>query len=71
MYNLKQNDTNRAYPSQVNSIRIMQLAKRKQGESIGFDDGGDTALILDANGKTLARYEYDAPYFSTEAYLNG
>ena len=71
MYHLKQNDTNRTYPEKVNSIRIMQLAKRKQGESVGFDNGGDTALILDADGKTLARYEYDAPYFSTEAYLNG
>ena len=71
MYTLTENTTARAYPTRVDSVRIMQLAKRKAGESIGFDNGGDLALILDANGNTLAAYEYKGPYFSTESYLNG
>jgi hypothetical protein len=71
MYRLTHNGTNRALPETVTSPRIMQLPKRKQGESIGFDNGGDTALILNADGKTLAKYEYQERVFSREAYLNG
>ena len=71
MYTLIENTTARAYPTRVDSVRIMQLAKRKAGESIGFDNGGDLALIFDADGKTLATYEYSAPHHSAENYLNG
>ena len=71
MYKMTSNNTNRAYPETVTSRSVMQLAKRKQGESIGFDNGGDIALVFDADGHTLVQYEYKEPVFSTEAYLNG
>jgi hypothetical protein len=71
MYNLIQNNTNRAFPEKADSMCIIQLAKRRNGESVGFDCGGDFAVILDADGKTLAQYEYRERFFSTESYLNG
>lgn len=58
-YRLTENKTGRALPEAVASVRVLQLAKRKKGESIGFDEGGDVALILDADGNTLARYDYN------------
>jgi|688.fasta_scaffold2072338_1 hypothetical protein len=70
-YRLTLNNTGRILPEVVTSERVMQLPKRRNGESIGFDNGGDVALILDADGKTLAEYEYRGYTFSQEAYLNG
>jgi len=69
-YHLTLNLTNRAFPARVDSDRIMRLAKRARGESVGFDNGGDLALIFDADGRTLAQYDYRARCFSVEAYLN-
>jgi hypothetical protein len=59
MYYLAQNNTTRALPEQVTGARLMQLAKRRNGESIGFDNGGEFALLLDADGKTLAQWQHD------------
>lgn len=81
MYKLTKNNTTRALPQTVSSfphtgyafvtIGLMRLAKRRIGESIAFDNGGDIALVLDADGHTLAEYTYVERVFSTEAYLNG
>ena len=71
MYKITTNNTKRAYPETVTSKSIMRLAKRRDGESIGFDNDGDIALVLDADGKTLVEYAYQERVFSTEAYLNG
>lgn len=70
MYKMTANNTSRAYPETVTSQSVMRLPKRKQGETIGFDNGGDIALVMDADGRTLAQYEYQERFFSTEAYLN-
>jgi hypothetical protein len=67
MYHLIENNTKRAFPETVTSLSVM----RKLGESVGFDNGGDIALVLDADGRTLAQYEYRERAFSTDAYLNG
>jgi len=71
MYRLTANLSNRAFPETATSENVMRLAKRRNGESIGFDNGGDIALVLDADGNALAEYEYHGYVFSTEAYLNG
>lgn len=71
MYKLTINNTTRTYPETVTSMTILRLPKRKLGESVGFDNGGDTGLVLDADGRTLVQYEYQERVFSTEAYLNG
>jgi hypothetical protein len=59
MFYLEQNTTKRQLPEAATSHRIMQTANRRNGESIGFDNGGDTALLLDADGKTLASWQFD------------
>lgn len=71
MYKLTHNNTKRAFPATVSSDSFLGLAKRRVGESIGFDNGGDIALVIDADGRTLAQYAYIERVFSTEAYLNG
>jgi hypothetical protein len=71
MYHLIENNTKRAFPETVTSLSVMRLPKRKLGESVGFDNGGDIALVLDADGRTLVQYEYRERAFSTDAYLNG
>ena len=70
MYKMTANNTRCVYPETVTSQSINRLAKRKFGETIGYNNGGDTAVILDADGRTLAQYEYQERVFSTEAYLN-
>lgn len=59
MYYLTENNTNRALPGYATGIRLMCYAKRANGESIGFDNGGELALLLDADGKTLAQWQFD------------
>jgi hypothetical protein len=71
MYRLTANLSNRSFPESVTSENVMRLAKRRNGESVGFDNGGDVALVLDADGNALAEYEYRGYVFSAEAYLNG
>lgn len=71
VWRLTINNTERALPPVIDTDKIVKLPKRKQFESIGFDEGGDVALILDADGKVLARYDYRERVFSKEAYLNG
>jgi hypothetical protein len=71
MYKLTLNNTTRALPETVSSFGFNRLAKRRLGESVGFDNGGDIALVFDADGHTLAEYTYVERVFSTEAYLNG
>lgn len=71
MYHLYSNFTGRTLPEKVTSGRVVQLPKRSKGESLGFDQGGDIALIIGPDGETLAEYTYKERYFSTEAYLNG
>jgi hypothetical protein len=72
MYKLIENNTaRRAFPAKVSTEAVMRLANRAFRESVGFDEGGDVALVLDADGRTLALYRYSERVFSTEAYLNG
>jgi hypothetical protein len=59
MYYLTENKTPRALPGHATGLRLMAYARRRDGESIGFDNGGDTALLLDANGRTLAAWQFD------------
>ncbi len=70
MYKMTANNTSRVYPETVTCQSVNRLAKRKFGETIGYNNGGDTAVVLDADGRTLAQYEYQERVFSTEAYLN-
>lgn len=71
MYHLIENNTKRDFPETVTSLSILRLPKRRLGETIGFDNGGDIALVLDSDNRTLVQYEYRERVFSTEAYLNG
>lgn len=71
MYKLTQNNTTRAFPAKVSTEAVMRIANRAMRESVGFDEGGDVAVVLDADGRALARYRYSERVFSTEAYLNG
>ena len=59
MFYLEQNATNRILPEIATGHRLMQMARRRNGETIGFDNGGETALLLDADGKTLAAWNFD------------
>lgn len=59
MFYITDNNTRRQMPEAATGMRLMQIAKRRDGESIGFDNGGETALLLDANGKTLAKWQFD------------
>ncbi len=59
MYRLIENTTARALPDSVTGLRLMAYPRRRDGESIGFDDGGDTALLLDADGRALASWQFD------------
>lgn len=59
MFYLDQNATRRALPEVATGRRLMQMAGRRNGETIGFDNGGETALLLDADGKTLASWQFD------------
>ena len=58
-YRLTENNTRRIFPEIATGARIMQLPKRSAGETVGFDQGGDVALILDADGRTLASWTFD------------
>ena len=58
-YRLTENHTRRILPEIATGARIMQLPKRANGETVGFDQGGDVALILDADGRTLAEWTFD------------
>lgn len=72
MYKLIENNTaRRSFPEKVSTEAVMRLARRSGGESVGFDEGGDIAIVLDADGRTLALYRYSERVFSSEAYLNG
>jgi len=57
-YRMTENTTRRALPENATGMRLMQIAKRAKGEIIGFDSGGDTALLMDADGRTLAQWEF-------------
>ena len=57
MYYLTENKTARALPGYATGLRLMSYARRCDGESIGFDNGGETALLLDADGRTLAAWQ--------------
>lgn len=70
MYHLIENTTKRRFPAKADAETIECLPRRRAGESLGYDGGGDIAVILDADGKTLARYRYSIRTFGTEAYLN-
>ena len=59
MFYLTQNNTKRALPGYATGIRLFCHARSANGESIGFDNGGETALLLDADGNTLAQWQFD------------
>ena len=59
MFYLIKNNTKRALPEYATGICLFTYARRANGESIGFDNGGEIALLLDANGKTLAQWQFD------------
>lgn len=69
-YVLYMNQSGRDLPAKIDSDRAHRIARRSKGESIGYDQGGDILLLLDADGNDLAIYTYKSPHFSTEAYLN-
>lgn len=58
MYRLIQNNTDRALPQKTMTEGVLRLPRRIFRESIQFEDGGETALVLDAKGETLALYRY-------------
>jgi hypothetical protein len=58
-YFLKTNNSSRAMPESATVGRILQLVRRRKGESIGFDNGGEIALILGPDGETVASWVYD------------
>ena len=57
-YHIVFNVTKRIMPEIATGLHIMRYVRRRNGESIGFDDGGETASILDADGNTLAKWEF-------------
>lgn len=59
MFYLTENNTKRTLPEHATGISILCLARRYDGESIGFDNGGEIALLLDADGKTLGQWQFD------------
>lgn len=69
-YMLYMNQSGRDLPAKIDSDRAHRIARRSKGESIGYDQGGDVMLLLDADGNELATYTYRSFCFSTEAYLN-
>jgi hypothetical protein len=70
MYKMTANNTSRVYPETATSQSVNQLAKRRFGETIEYNNDEGTAFVLDADGRTLAQYDYQERFFSTEAYLN-
>lgn len=58
MYRLIQNNTDRTMPAKTMTEGVLRLPRRIFRESIQFEDGGETALVLDVNGETLALYRY-------------
>jgi hypothetical protein len=69
-YFLASQNTARVLPARVNSDRIGSVARRRYGESVEYENGGDTAVVYTADGAVIAVYEYRVPFHSTENYLN-
>jgi hypothetical protein len=67
-YVLALNHSGRDLPAKVDSDRVMRVARPSW--SIDFTEDGDVATLFDSHGRIVAVYEYRAPCFSTEAYLN-
>ena len=60
MFYLTENNTRRALPETATGLRLLQAApKRRNGEGLEFHDGGDIAVLCDADGATLARWQFD------------
>jgi len=69
-YHLTMQNTKRVLPVRLGSDRIGGIARRRYGEGVEYENGGDTAILYSADGAVIAVYEYRAPFHSTENYFN-
>ena len=69
-YYLTTQNTTRILPARIGSDRIGGIARRRYGEGVEYENGGDTAVLYSTDGAVIAVYEYRAPFHSTENYLN-
>jgi hypothetical protein len=69
-YRLIMQNTARVLPARIGSDRIGGIARRRYGEGVEYENGGDTAILYSADGAVIAVYEYRAPFHSTENYFN-
>jgi len=58
-YRLTENYTTRDLPTISVGLDLLRFCPRNKGESFGFDNGGDIALLIDADGKTLAVWTFE------------
>lgn len=58
MFTLTATTTRRALPQAATSREVADLPNRANGESIGYNKGGEEAVILSADNKVLATYTW-------------
>lgn len=61
MFYLTENNTRRALPETATAQEMFRLGapRRRNGEGLEFHNGGDVAVLCDADGATLARWQFD------------
>jgi hypothetical protein len=69
-YYLASQNTARVLPVKLTSDTVQRIARKRYGEAVEYENGGDTAILYTADGHVIAVYEYRAPHHSTENYLN-